>query len=163
MYKYITDAWGASNGSWVKWASTVLFQLAMIWLLWLQQYKNNIGGDNSATTCCSKHYNSFPFSPIWVDPLCNNASKIQSAVWSCSCGVKRIFCVGMWQWMKHGSTTRKGEWALWLPRDRRATPLDKWTVGCLFREWGGPRAWQRQADSPCQISNYALRRRNKRD
>ena len=25
--------------------------------------------------------------------------------------------------------TQKGEWALWLPRDRRATRLDTWTVG----------------------------------
>ena len=31
--------------------------------------------------------------------------KILSAVWSCSSEVKRIFCVGMWQWMKHVSTT----------------------------------------------------------
>ena len=35
----------------------------------------------------------------------NNASKIQSAVWSCSSQVKRIFCVGIWQRMKHGTTT----------------------------------------------------------
>ena len=35
----------------------------------------------------------------------NNASSIQSTVWSCSSEVKRIFCVGMWQWMKHGSIT----------------------------------------------------------
>ena len=35
----------------------------------------------------------------------NNASIIQSAVWSCSNEVKRIFCAGMWQWMKHGSST----------------------------------------------------------
>ena len=25
-------------------------------------------------------------------------------------------------------------------------------VGCLFREFGGPRVGQRQANSPCQIS-----------
>ena len=35
----------------------------------------------------------------------NNASAIQSAVWSCSSEIERISCVGMWQWMKHGSTT----------------------------------------------------------
>ena len=35
----------------------------------------------------------------------NNASRIQNAVWSCSGEVKRIFCVGMWQWMKHRSTS----------------------------------------------------------
>ena len=35
----------------------------------------------------------------------NNASRIQSATWSCSSEVKRIFCVGMWQRMKHGSKT----------------------------------------------------------
>ena len=35
----------------------------------------------------------------------NNASRIEGAVWSCSNEIKRIFRVGMWQWMKHGSTT----------------------------------------------------------
>ena len=35
----------------------------------------------------------------------NNASRIKSAVSSCSSEVKMIFCVGMWQWMKDGSTT----------------------------------------------------------
>ena len=35
----------------------------------------------------------------------NNASRIQSTVWSCSSEVKRIFCVGIWQWMKNESTT----------------------------------------------------------
>ena len=35
----------------------------------------------------------------------NNASRVQSAVWSCSSEVKRIFCISMWQWMKHGFTT----------------------------------------------------------
>ena len=34
-----------------------------------------------------------------------NESRIQSALWSCSNEVKRIFCVDMWLWMKHGSTT----------------------------------------------------------
>ena len=61
-----------------------------------------------------------------------------------------------------GVTTRKAEWALWLPRDRRATRLDTWTVGCLFQEYRGPRAGQQQANSPCQISTRDLRRRNKR-
>ena len=31
--------------------------------------------------------------------------EVQSTVWSCSSKVKRIFCVSMWQWVKHGSTT----------------------------------------------------------
>ena len=58
MYKYITDAWGASNGSWVKWASAVLFQLEMTSVATI-----------APPLVDSKHYNSFPFSPIWVDPL----------------------------------------------------------------------------------------------
>ena len=44
--------------------------------------------------------------PRLLTPTKNNdALRIQSAVWSCSTDIKRIFCVGMWQWMKHGSTT----------------------------------------------------------
>ena len=35
----------------------------------------------------------------------DNTLKVQSAVWSCSSEVKRIFCVSRWQWMKHGSAT----------------------------------------------------------
>ena len=34
-----------------------------------------------------------------------NASRIHSAVWSCSSEVKRIFCVGILYWMKNRSTT----------------------------------------------------------
>ena len=39
----------------------------------------------------------------------NNVSRIQSAVWSCSSEVKRICCVSMLQWIKHGSTTTQLE------------------------------------------------------
>ena len=43
---------------------------------------------------------------VWSHPTKNNnASRIQSAVWSCSSEVKSIFCVGMWQWIRHGSST----------------------------------------------------------
>ena len=35
----------------------------------------------------------------------NNASTIQSVVCNCFNATKRSFCVNMWQWMKHGSTT----------------------------------------------------------
>ena len=35
----------------------------------------------------------------------NNASRIQSTVRSYSSKVRRIFCVGVWQWMKHGNNT----------------------------------------------------------
>ena len=48
---------------------------------------------------------TFPFQ-IWTHwTKNNNASRIQSAVWSCSSALNRIFYVSMWQWMKHGSTT----------------------------------------------------------
>ena len=72
MCEYITDAWGASNGSWVKWASAVLFQLTM-WQ-WYGCYGYNSLKITSVATIApplvdSKHYNSFPFSPLWVDPL----------------------------------------------------------------------------------------------
>ena len=59
----------------------------------------------------------------------NNASRIQNDVWSCSSEVKRIFCVGMWKWMKHGSITTDLEL-----KDRelsgqqlvKAAPMKKW-------------------------------------
>ena len=35
----------------------------------------------------------------------NNLSTIQSIVCNCFNATKRSFCVNMWQWMKHGSTT----------------------------------------------------------
>ena len=54
--------------------------------------------------------------PVCSHPTTNNnALRIQIAVWSCSSEVKRIFCVGMWQWMKHGSNTtqlQQRDWQL---------------------------------------------------
>ena len=47
----------------------------------------------------------------WVLRFCshptinNNTTRIQSAVWSCSSEVKKIFYVGMWQWMNPGLVT----------------------------------------------------------
>ena len=35
----------------------------------------------------------------------NTASMIQSIVCNCFNATKRSFCINMWQWMKHGSTT----------------------------------------------------------
>ena len=35
----------------------------------------------------------------------NNSSTIQSVVCNCFNTTKRSFCINMWQWMKHGSTT----------------------------------------------------------
>ena len=52
---------------------------------------------------------------VCLHPAKNDkASRIQSAVWSCSNEVKKIFCVGMWQWMRHGFThyTLETKWSL---------------------------------------------------
>ena len=51
-------------------------------------------------------YVYFPWCGVCSHPTKNNNTlRIQSTVWNCSSEVKRIFCVGMWQWMKNGSTT----------------------------------------------------------
>ena len=39
----------------------------------------------------SKHYNSFPFSLIWVDPLCTNRFMTQRVVWTFRTVIQRFF------------------------------------------------------------------------
>ena len=70
----------------------------------------------------------------------NSASRIQSVVWSCSSEVKRIFCVGLWQWMKHGSTT---------------TLLKKKIVRCVDISWWKPPKATKNSTVGCQ--GYGIR------
>ena len=48
----------------------------------------------------------------------NNASTIQSVVCNCFNATKRSFCVSMWQWIKHGSTTSFESAVSWVDSSR---------------------------------------------
>ena len=85
------------------------------WPLWSPKTSSSSGKhnkipQNSVFTISHESLGMRKLFSRWVPRLLtldknNNMSTIQSAVWTCSSEVKRIFRVGMWPWMKHGSTT----------------------------------------------------------